>query len=91
MYHSSRPRSDMYHSGLRHKADANAGFGFNTDKTPIFWQPLYARSAVYQKATVVADPASIARRMATDASARSCKPTPVPSKMVISSSLVRPA
>ena len=57
--------------------------------TPIFCQPLFM--AVDQNEKVVADPASIARRMAADASAKSYKPTPVPSKMVISSSLVRPA
>jgi hypothetical protein len=79
----------IFCSGLRHRANAKAGFDFDTVMTPVFCQPFFA--AVDQNETVVADPASIARRMATDASARSCKPTPVPSKMVISSSLVRPA
>jgi hypothetical protein len=74
---------------MLHPANAEAVFGFGTDMMPIVCQPFFA--AVDQNETVVADPASIARRMATDASARSCKPTPVPSKMVISSSLVRPA
>jgi hypothetical protein len=55
----------MHHSGLRHKEDAKAGFGFNTDMTPIFWQPLH--TAIYQNATCVADPNLILRRMTTDA------------------------
>ena len=57
----------MYHSGLRHTADAKAGFGFNTDMTPIFRQPLY--TAIFQSVTCVADPNLIARRMTTDAAA----------------------
>jgi hypothetical protein len=84
MYHSG-----LFYSGFSPSTDAKFGFGFDADMTAILWRPLYA--AVYQNATVVADPASIERRMATDASAKSCKPTPVPSKIVISSSLVRPA
>ena len=59
------PRSDMYHSGLRHTADAKAGFGFNTDMTPIFWRPFY--TAIYQNTACVADPNLIERRMTTDA------------------------
>ena len=55
----------MYHSGLRHTADAKAGFGFNTDMTPILWQPLY--TAIYQNATCAADPNLIAWGMTTDA------------------------
>jgi hypothetical protein len=55
----------MYHSGLRHTADAKAGFGFNTDMTPILWQPLY--TAIYQNTTCAADPNLIARGMTTDA------------------------
>jgi hypothetical protein len=51
----------MYHSGLRHTADAKAGFGFNTDMTPILWQLLY--TAIYQNAACVADPNLIARGM----------------------------
>ena len=74
---------------MLHPANPKAGFDFDTDMTLVFYQPFFA--AFGQNETVVADPASIARRMATDASAKSCKPTPVPSKMVISSSLVRPA
>ena len=53
----------MYHSGLRHTADAKAAFGFNTDMTPILWQPLY--KAIYQNATCAADPNLIARGMTT--------------------------
>ena len=61
------PRSDMYHSGLRRTADAKAGFGFNTDMTPILWQPL--DMAIYPNTTCVADPNLIEGRMTTDAAA----------------------
>lgn len=43
-----------------------------------------------QKSTSTATPVSFARATTAEATARSCRPTPVPSKRVISSSLLRP-
>ena len=51
---------------------------------------LYISTPNPQKSTSIATPLATARSATAEATARSCNPTPVPSKSVSSSSLVRP-